>query len=125
MRCNSGKGLAVDGRVLRAAIAAAFAAVLALGAAPRAGVAAGGAIQNGDFEAGSLAGWTVKQSASVTTSGCHGGTYCAMVGLETATRGDSSIRQSFKAPAGATVLSLWYEVVCDDTVEYDWAIARL
>ena len=41
------------------------------------------------------------------------------------TNGDSSISQTFTAPAGSSSLSFWYRVVCPDTVTYDWATATL
>ncbi len=84
----------------------------------------GGTLTNGDFETGSLSGWTVAGTASAVTGG-HGGTYAARVGSTAATNGDSSIAQSFTAPAGATSLSLYYKVVCPDSITYDWATATL
>ena len=82
-------------------------------------------LTNGGFEAGSLTGWTASGAASVVSGGAHGGTYAARVGSTAATNGDSSIAQSFTAPAGVNGLSLWYKVVCPDTVQYDWATAAL
>lgn len=126
----------MEARVLGAALAAAVLAVLPAGASAGPGGArhasrtsasqAGSVIANGDFETGSLAPWKAKGSAGIASTGCHGGTYCAMLGLPTATRGDSSITQQFHVPAGAgATLSFWYEVVCDDTPIYDWATAVL
>ncbi|HEY2515728.1 MAG TPA: hypothetical protein VGI39_32890 [Polyangiaceae bacterium] len=85
----------------------------------------GGGITNGDFEIGTLAGWTAKGSTAIVTSGCHGGTHCAELGAATPTNGDSSILQTFTAPAGTTALSFFYKVTCPDTVTYDWATATL
>ena len=83
-------------------------------------------IVNGGFEARSLSGWTASgASTSVLSSGCHGGTYCARAGSTSPTNGDSSIAQTFTAPSGAGTVSLWYRVVCPDTVTYDWALATL
>ncbi|MEV7028323.1 hypothetical protein AB0O00_40190, partial [Kitasatospora sp. NPDC093558] len=82
-------------------------------------------ITNGDFEAGNLTGWTATGTASVTTSGPHGGSYAAMLGSTSPTNGLSSISQSFTAPSGSPALSFWYEVTCPDTVTYDWATATL
>src|SRR4029077_12075349 len=39
--------------------------------------------------------------------------------------GDSSISQTFTAPAIGGALTFWYKVVCTDTVTYDWAVATL
>jgi hypothetical protein len=84
-----------------------------------------GVIRNGGFEAGSLTGWKAKGTTGVASSGCHAGSFCAQLGLPTATKGSSSIAQLFRVPAGASTLSLWYEVVCHDVVRYDWASAKL
>ncbi len=85
-----------------------------------------GGITNGDFETGSLSGWTpTGPSSSVVNTGAHGGTYAARLGNTTATNGSSSIAQTFTIPAGATRLSFWYKMTCPDTVRYDWATATL
>ena len=62
---------------------------------------------------------------SVATSGCHGGTSCALVGSTSPTNGDSSVAQTFMAPSNATGLSFWYKIVCPDTLTYDWAVVTL
>jgi hypothetical protein len=83
-----------------------------------------GSIVNGGFETGSLSGWTAAGTATVVTGG-HSGTYAAQVGGTSPTSGDSSIAQTFTAPAAGGGLSFWYKVVCPDTITYDWATATL
>ena len=85
----------------------------------------GTGITNGGFESGSFTGWTTSGSTSIVSSGAHGGTYAARVGSTSPTNGDSSAAQTFTAPTGATTLSFWYNVVCPDTITYDWATATL
>jgi hypothetical protein len=83
-------------------------------------------ITNGDFESGSVSGWTASGPATgVTTSNPHSGTYAALLGSSSPTNGSSSIAQSFTAPSAGGTLSFWYDVVCPDTVTYDWATATL
>jgi hypothetical protein len=82
------------------------------------------AVTNGDFESGALTGWTTVGTATVVNSGAHGGAYAARVG-STSPSTDSSIAQSFTVPSGSTQLSFWYNVVCPDTVTYDWATVTL
>jgi hypothetical protein len=86
----------------------------------------GSGITNGGFETGNLSGWTAGgASETVSSSGCHGGTYCAELGSTSPTNGDSTISQTFTAPAGTTGISFWYKETCPDTVTYDWALATL
>jgi hypothetical protein len=84
----------------------------------------GGGITNGGFETGNLSGWSSTGTTAVVNSGAQSGTYAARVGSTTASR-DSSISQTFTVPSGGTQLSFYYNVVCPDTVRYDWATATL
>ncbi len=88
-------------------------------------VSTGGGITNGNFEAGSLTGWTSTGSTSIVNTGAHAGTYLGRGGSTAATNGDSSISQTFTVPAGQTALSFWYKTTCPDTVSYDWSTATL
>jgi hypothetical protein len=81
-------------------------------------------IANGGFETGTLASWTSAGSTAVSTTS-HSGTYSARVGSTAAFNGDSSVAQTFTAPAGSSRLTFWYRIVCPDTVTYDWATATL
>ena len=86
----------------------------------------GGALTNGGFETGNLSGWTAAgASETVVSSGCHSGSFCAQLGSTSPTNGDSSISQTFTAPANATNLSVWYKETCPDSVTYDWALATV
>jgi hypothetical protein len=78
---------------------------------------------NPGFENG-LTGWTTAGATSSSTT-AHTGAASAMVGSMNAFNGDSSIAQTVTIPAGATTLTFWFEVVCTDTVQFDWATATL
>ncbi len=80
-------------------------------------------ITNGGFES-ALTGWTVTGSAG-TSATTHSGTASARVGSTSAFNGDSSVAQTFNAPAAGGTLTFWYRVVCTDSVTYDWATATL
>jgi hypothetical protein len=82
-------------------------------------------IVNGGFETGSLSGWTASGASTSVTTASHSGTYAAMLGSTSPTNGDSSISQTFTAPAGTTTLTFWYANNCPDTLTYDWATATL
>jgi len=79
---------------------------------------------NGGFETGTLSGWTLTGTTSVTTV-AHSGAYAALAGGTSQTNGDSSLSQTFTAPSAATTLSLWYATKCPDTVTYDWTTVTL
>lgn len=81
-------------------------------------------IVNGDFEAGSLSSWTSAGTTSAIAGG-HTGSWAARLGSTSPTNGDSSISQTFTAPAGSTSVSFWYKMTCPDVVRYDWATATL
>ena len=82
----------------------------------------GTGIVNGGFESG-LTGWTSSGSTAISTSP-HSGAQAAQVGSVNPS-GDSSLSQTFTVPAAGGTLSLWYKVVCTDTVTYDWATVTL
>ena len=83
----------------------------------------GGGITNGGFESG-LTGWTPSGTAA-QVSGGHSGSFAARAGATTPTNGDSSLAQTFTAPAGTSSLSVWYKETCPDTITYDWATITL
>ena len=85
-----------------------------------AGGGSGGAIVNGDFETGTLSGWTSGGQVALVSTGAHGGTSAARVG-STSPSADSSLTQQITLPAGQPQLSLWYSSTCPDTLTYDWA----
>jgi hypothetical protein len=85
----------------------------------------GGGIVNGGFETGTFSGWSKKAAAAVVTSGCHSGNDCAQLGQSTATNGSSSISQTFVVPNGNTQVSFFFRESCPDTVNHDYAMAKL
>src|SRR5439155_6195802 len=68
--------------------------------------------------------WT-STGATSTSPTSHTGAFSAMAGATTPTNGDSTLAQTFIAPAGAASLSLWYKMTCPDTITYDWATVSL
>jgi hypothetical protein len=88
-------------------------------------------IQNGGFEAGTLANWLTGgvYAPSTTTTQKHGGTYSAQVGATSGTEpnGDSSLYQTITIPSSATkaTLTFWYWPSTTDTITYDWQEAQV
>src|SRR5205807_4925540 len=71
------------------------------------------AVVNGGFETGTLAGWTPGGAAvSVVSNGCHSGNYCVRLGSTVAAKGDSTLAQTFTAPAGSVALTFGYKMAC-------------
>jgi len=81
-------------------------------------------VANGDFETGSTGGWTATGTASVSAAARHSGAYGLQLG-STAPSGTSTAAQTFTAAPNTGSLSIWYRVVCADTVAHDWATATL
>jgi hypothetical protein len=81
-------------------------------------------VVNGGFETGNLSAWASTGVTAISTT-AHSGTYSAMVGGSSPTSGDSTIAQTFTAGSPGGTLSFYYNVVCPDTVFYDWATATL
>jgi hypothetical protein len=83
---------------------------------------AGSGVVNGDFEA-DLSGWASTGSTATVTSPVHGGAKAARVGATSPT-GDSTLAQTFTA-GGGSQLTVWYRMVCPDTITYDWFTVTL
>ncbi|GIG62457.1 hypothetical protein Lfu02_68290 [Longispora fulva] len=83
-----------------------------------------GGVVNGDYETGDLGGWTSAGATGNIATPVHGGTRAARIGAVTPST-DSTLSQTFTAPAGATQLSFWYKMSCPDTVAYAWFTATL
>ncbi|WP_161962424.1 trypsin-like serine protease [Nocardioides speluncae] len=83
-----------------------------------------GGVVNGGFEAGDLSGWTVAgtaRTATLLSTGAQAGTRAARLGSTQQTNGESTLSQTFTAPAGSSRLSVYYSMTCPDTVRYAWA----
>lgn len=74
-------------------------------------------IKNGGFESG-LSSWTGTAGKHTLTDDAHTGNLAALVGVTTATNGDSTIVQSLKVTPGFRILSLWYNVDCRGPGDY-------
>jgi hypothetical protein len=107
-----------------AAILTALTLTAGVGLAVVPSAAADTSIVNGGFETADLSGWSVAGTASVTAN-AHSGGFAAVLGSGQQPTRDSTLTQSFTAPSAVTALTLWYRVVCPDTVNFDWASATL
>jgi hypothetical protein len=75
-------------------------------------------LSNGDFETGSLSGWTASGTTSTSATNYRSGLYAAQLGSTLPTKGASSIAQTFTVPAGATQASAWYLMTCNSRMDY-------
>ena len=78
---------------------------------------------NPGFETGTLSGWTATGVAAARAFP-HTGSFSGSLGSSTPSA-NSSLSQTVTMPAGATTLSFWYRIFCNDTIQFDWASATL
>jgi hypothetical protein len=83
------------------------------------------ALVNGDFELGSLAGWSTSGKVSASQATPHGGAWDAQIGSSGPFKGDSTLSQVIVVPTGAPKLSFWYRPYCTDTIQYDQQQAEI
>lgn len=87
---------------------------------------ASGLLVNGDFEAGTLAGWTKTGTAVIANAVPHSGTYNGRVGGSNAPTGLHTLRQSFYVPENSTsTLTLWAFFNAQNPQPGDYQRARL
>jgi hypothetical protein len=83
-------------------------------------------VVNGGFETGAIAPWIASGASVEINTGHHSGSYSVRLGNTTPTLGDSSVTQTFTAPAGATTVSIWYLPAClDSSITYAYATVTL
>jgi hypothetical protein len=90
------------------------------------GSGGGGGVVNGDFEAGSLSGWTASGAyvPRIRTNG-HTSSYSAQIGSTGPVDGDSTLTQNVTVPSGTSSLTFWYKARCTDTIAYDQIQAQI
>jgi hypothetical protein len=83
-------------------------------------VTASAAVANGGFETGTLASWSTAGAylpRVVTTA--HGGSFGAQLGSTSPRKGNSTLKQTVKVPAGSPRLVFWYQPHCTDRIADD------